>query len=62
LDKVLSLIGEGFLPWRRDFLLLKRFSLGEGIFYSPQRVFSHGERVFLLVKGFFLLERGFPLD
>jgi hypothetical protein len=59
LDKAFSLIDEGFLLWRRDFLLLKRFSLGEGIFSSSQRVFPWREG-FSLGEGFFPLGEGFP--
>jgi hypothetical protein len=48
-------LGEGIFP------SLKRFSLGEGIFFLFVEGFALGEGIFLLLKGFSLGEGTFPL-
>jgi len=59
LEKAFSLIDEGFLPWRRDFLLLKRFSLEE--VFPWRRDFFLSAEGFSLARGFSLGEGVFPL-
>jgi hypothetical protein len=72
---VLRWPSEDFFPWVRCFLSLtkgfcfgegifpslKRFSLGEGIFFLFVGGFALGEGIFLLLKGFSLGEGTFPL-